>query len=143
MNYFRYAVDSGTLNAQISVVVDALSPLTVNLNLGEDVLIRTPLGQFTSGTHTVTATHTGDAGAYFYFDFLEIAIPATTLPTETNEPKLAAATDWDTLAALALAPQRTAWMIYFLGFQGRVNHYAGALWFYELVCAGRCTRPPQ
>jgi hypothetical protein len=126
---------SGTL---ISIVVDSGTPLSVNLNLaGEDVLIRTLLGQLSPGTHTITATHAGDAGTYFYFDFLEIAIPATTYPTETTETKLAAATDWDTNNSLALGPERTAWMIYVLGFLGRVNHYAGALWFYELNCVGQ------
>src|ERR1019366_9289469 len=82
---------TGTL---ISIVVDAGGALSVNLNLpGEDVLIRTLLAQLGPGAHTVTATHVGDAGTYFYFDFLEIAIPSTTLPTETTEIKLAAATD--------------------------------------------------
>jgi hypothetical protein len=47
------------------------------------------------------------------------------------------ATDWDTLNSQALAPERTAWQIQALGFTGRANHYAGALWFYELVCAGQ------
>jgi hypothetical protein len=128
-------VDPGTL---ISVVVDAGSPFTVNLNVpGEDVLIRTLLGQLSSGTHTVTVTQVGDTGTYFYFDFLEIAILSTTLPTETVELSLAAATDWDTNHSLALAPERTAGMIYALGFRARVNHYAGALWFYELNCVGQ------
>jgi hypothetical protein len=127
--------DAGTL---ISIVVDAGSPFTVNLNVpGEDVLIRTLLGQLGPGTHSVTVTHDGAAGTYFYFDFFEIAIPSTTLPTETIETKLAAATDWDTEHSLALAPERTAWIIYSLGFQARVNHYAGALWFYELTCVGQ------
>src|ERR1700733_975164 len=126
---------SGTL---ISIVVDAVSPLSVNLNLsGEDVLIRILLGQLTAGTHTVTATHVGASGTDFYCDFLEIAIPATAYPTETSESKLAAATDWDTQNSLELAPERTAWMIYSLGFLGRVNHYVGALWFYELNCVGQ------
>lgn len=126
---------TGTL---ISVVVDSGSPVTVNVNVpGEDVLIRTLLGQLGSGTHTVTATHDGGAGTYFYFDFFEIAIPSTTLPTETTEIKLAAATDWDTNHSLALAPERTAGMIYALGFRARVNHYVGALWFYELICVGQ------
>jgi len=128
-------LDTGTL---LSIVVDSGSPLTVNLNVpGEDVLIRTLLGQLGSGTHTVTATHNGAAGTYFYFDFFEIAIPSTTFPTETTETKLAAATDWDTNHSLALAPERTAWMIYSLGFRARVNHYVGALWFYELTCVGQ------
>jgi hypothetical protein len=128
-------VDSGTV---ISIVVDAGSPFTVILDVpSEDVLIRTLLGQLSSGTHIVTVTHDGAAGTYFYFDFLEIAIPSTTLPTETVELKLAAATDWDTNHSLALAPERTAGMIYALGFRARVNHYAGALWFYELNCVGQ------
>jgi hypothetical protein len=122
----------------ISIVVDGGSPSTINLDLsGEDVLIRTLLGQPSAGTHTVTMTHDGASGTYFYFDFLEIAVPSTTLPAETTEVKLAAATDWDTEHSLALAPERTAWMIYSLGFQARVNHYVGALWFYELICAGQ------
>jgi hypothetical protein len=126
---------SGTL---ISVAVDSGSPFTVNLDLaGEDVLIRTLLGQLSAGTHTVTVTHDGASGTYFYFDFLEIAILATTLPTETSELKLTLATDWDTEQSQALAPERTAWMIYSLGFQARVNHYVGALWFYELNCVGQ------
>ena len=128
-------VDPGTL---ISIVVDAGSSFTLNLNVpSEDVLIRTLLGQLGSGTHTVTVTQVGDTGTYFYFDFLEIAIPSTTAPTETTEIKLAAATDWDTNHSLALAPERTAGMIYALGFRARVNHYAGALWFYELNCIGQ------
>lgn len=122
----------------ISIAVDGGAPLSLNLNLaGEDVLIRTLLGELLPGTHTVTATHVGDAGTDFYFDFLEIAIPATTYPTETTEAKLAAATDWDTNNSLAIAPERTAWMIYSLGFLARVNHYVGALWFYELNCVGQ------
>jgi len=123
--------DAGTL---ISVSVDGQTPISVNLNVPtEDVLIRKLLGQFGAGSHTVVATHVGTTGTYFYFDFLEIAIPNSTLPTESVETKLCFATDWDTEHSLALAPERTAWMIDSLGMQARVNHYAGALWFYELV----------
>ncbi len=51
-------------------------------------------------------------------------------------PKLTAATDWDTDHSLALAPERTAWMLQKLGFEGRANHYVGALLFYELYSKG-------
>jgi hypothetical protein len=126
-------VDGGAL---ISVSVDGQSPVAIDLNVpAEDVLIRSPLGQFGPGTHSVVATQAGASGAFFYFDFLEIAIPATVLPFETVETKLALATDWDTEHSLALAPERTAWMIDSLGFHARVNHYTGALWFYELTNA--------
>ena len=86
-----------------------------------------------AGTHTVAITHAGPAGADFYFDFLELAVPATTLPVFPDEPRMTLATDWDTDHSLALAPERTAWLIDSLGFTGRQNHYVGALWFYELV----------
>jgi len=45
----------------------------------------------------------------------------------------------DRLGHAALAghrARRTAWLIDTLGFKGRANHYAGAMWFYELSCAG-------
>lgn len=122
----------------ISIVVDGQAPLNLGVDYpGEDALIRHSLGQLGAGTHTVTLTHNGTTGTWFYFDFLEIAIPSTTLPTQTNEAKLTAATDWDTLHSQALAPERTAWMIQSLGCQARVNHYVGALWFYELSCVGQ------
>ncbi len=120
--------------AQISIVVDGGTAITTNLRVpGEDVLIRCRVGAYGSGAHTVTITHAGPAGADFYFDFVEIAVPATTLPVFPDEPRMTLATDWDTDHSIALAPERTAWLIDTLGFKGRQNHYVGALWFYELA----------
>ncbi len=111
--------------------------MSINLNVpGEDMLVRKLLGEYGPGSHTVTVTHVGSPSSYFYFDFLELAIPATTLVNEVTETKLTAATDWDTDHSIALSPERTAWMIYSFGFRGRVNHYVGALWFYELIRTG-------
>src|ERR1022692_3374195 len=125
--------------AQLSVQVDRNPPQVLSVALpGEDVLVRWDLGDMSGGTqHTVKITHTGDAGSTFYFDFLEIAIPTGDLPTFVPDPETTLATDWDTLHSQALAPERTAWLIQALGFTGRANHYAGALWFYELTCAGQ------
>jgi hypothetical protein len=124
--------------ALISISVDGGTASSLNLLVpNEDVLIRWPLGEYAAGNHTVTVTHAGAAGADLYVDFIELAVPTTTLPTFPAEGTLALATDWDTEHSLALAPERTAWMIDSLGFTGRQNHYAGALWFYELVCTGQ------
>jgi len=124
--------------AAISISVDGQNPSTLNLNVpGEDAVIRQLLGQFGPGSHSVTAAHAGNIGTSFYFDFLELAVPTTTLPVPATESNLTVATDWDTNHSLALAPERTAWMIYSLGYRARVNHYAGALWFYELSCPGQ------
>jgi hypothetical protein len=122
--------------ATVSVSVDGQIVLSTNLSLpGEDVMARIPLGGVGAGAHTVTITVSG-SGA-FYFDFLEIAYPTTNLPDLPAHAQLTLATDWDTLHSQALPAERTAWMLWKLGFHGRVNHYVGALWWYEL------TRPGQ
>ena len=122
----------------ISVVVDGGPPATFHLALGEDTLVRLPLGERAGQTvHCVTATHTGGAGEYFYFDFLEAAVPTTELPTFTPDSQLTLATDWDTDHSLALPPERTAWMIESLGFRGRANHYVGAMWWYGVLQPGQ------
>jgi len=98
----------------------------------EDRLLRIPLGQYPSGNHTVLVTHNGPSGWRFWFDFLEIAIPIDSVHDQPGMPKVTAATDWDTDHSLAVPAERTAWMLHSLGFHGRVNHYVGALIFYEL-----------
>lgn len=125
----RFTDQSGLVEVRVDGQVVSTEGL---LLLGEDVLVRRPMGQFGTGTHTVTAKHVGVAGKYFYFDFFEAAIPTPTLPTFPTESKITLATDWDTDHSLPLAPERSAWMIYSLGFHGRHNLYVGALVFYEM-----------
>ncbi len=126
------------LNYQVTAQVDGAAPAVINLKRPtEDILIRYPLGQFAAGTaHAVTITNSGDSGADIYFDFLEIVVPADDLPAFPRNPTTTLATDWDTEHSLAIAPERTAWLIQKLGFTGRGNHYAGALCFYELSQPG-------
>ena len=120
--------------ATIAIQVDGGTPTALSLERAlEDVLIRVPLGQLPAGTHTVTVSHTGGVGTDVYFDFLELALPSPNLPTFATYPTTTLATDWDTNHSLAIAPERTAWLIQTLGFRGRANHYAGALQFYELT----------
>jgi hypothetical protein len=118
----------------IAVAVDGGAAQTVNLRRQlEDVLVRVPLGQLAAGPHSISVAHTGGAGTGVYFDFLEAAVPCPDLPEFDAYPTTTLATDWDTEHSLAIAPERTAWLMRKLGFRGRANHYAGALWFYELV----------
>ncbi len=126
-----------TGGATASIGVDGGATVGVDLSLaGEDVLFRYPFGTVAAGAHTVVVTHAGPSGTPLYFDFFEGAYPVTTLPELAANSQLTLATDWDTLHSISLAPERTAWMLNSLGFQGRANHYVGALWFYELVAQG-------
>ncbi|MBM3766723.1 MAG: hypothetical protein FJW32_15135 [Acidobacteria bacterium] len=126
-----------TAGADIALRVDNETPRVISLRAnGEDTLMRVPLGAYGPGEHTVLISHNGPSGNAFYFDFLEVAIPATTVSNQVIEPKVTLATDWDTDHSLAVPAERTAWMIYSLGFHGRVNHYVGALIFYEMYRQG-------
>ncbi len=121
-----------------NITIDGGSPQQVLLTLpGEDVLVRYPLGTIAAGSHTVVITHAGaNVSQTLYVDFLEIAYPSHNLPDFTANSQLALATDWDTYHSQSLPAERTAWLINKLGFTGRVNHYVGALWFYEIVRTG-------
>jgi hypothetical protein len=123
--------------ADIALRVDNEAPRVLSLRAnGEDALMRVALGQYGPGEHTVLVSHNGPGGYAFYFDFLEVAIPSLTVDNQPVEEKVTLATDWDTDHSIAIPAERTAWMIYSLGFRGRVNHYVGALWFYELYRKG-------
>ncbi len=126
------------IGPKITVQVDLNAPQTLDLNRNlEDVQIRVPLAQLSGGaTHTVVLTHSGTSGTNFYFNFFEIAVPTATVPIFGSSPTTTLATDWDTDHSIAIAPERTAWIINTLGFKGRANHYAGAMWFYELSNSG-------
>lgn len=130
----RYLDPAPLALVRATVVVDGGTPILLDLTRGgEDVLIRHSLGQLSASTlHTVTITHSGTPDTSLYFDFLEIAVPSTDLPDFDESPATTLATDWDTNHSLAIAPERTAWLMDKLGFKGRANHYAGAMWFYEL-----------
>jgi hypothetical protein len=120
----------------IEITIDADPTQHAVLTLsGEDVLVRQPLGAVPAGSHTVTVRHAG-TDQTLYFDFLEIVYPSTSLPDFPGNSQLSLATDWDTYHSQSLPAERTAWLINKLGFTGRVNHYVGALWFYEIVRTG-------
>lgn len=116
----------------VEVSIDAVALRTEHFHVaGEDVLVRRFLKSMPAGTHEVQIAK-GNDGSAFYFDFLEIAHPETSFQPVPGDPQLSVSTDWDTDHSLSIPPERTAAFIRRLGFRGRVNHYAGAMWFYQL-----------
>ena len=121
----------------VEVSVDGGPVQTFDLFVpAEDYLARLHLGSLAAGPHTVAAELIDRVPASpdnaFYFDFVEIATPSTTLDAHPSRPRETLATDWDTDHSLVLPPERVAWNLDMLGFHGRANHYAGAILFYEL-----------
>ncbi len=123
--------DSG---GEVGIAIDGGAVVVRDLRIaGEDVLARVKVAALGAGDHSVAIRNISGT---FWFDFLEPAIPAAEAPEIAGDARLAIATDWDTDHSIALAPERTARMAASLGFHGRENHYAGAMWFYELTRAG-------
>jgi hypothetical protein len=127
----------GASCANLSVFLDGIQTAAASLADGlEDSLVRVPAGTVQPGPHKLVVQHTGDPGTRLWLDFIDLVVPTQELPAFNPSPSTTLATDWDTLHSIALAPERTAWLIDKLGFTGRANHYAGALWFYELIRVG-------
>ncbi len=102
---------------QVSVRIDGGTPVTFGLGkAAEDVLVRLPVAKISGqAQHTVTMTHSGSNGTLVYFDFLEIAYPSYVLPDFERNSQTTLATDWDTDHSLAIAPERTAWLMQKIG----------------------------
>lgn len=129
----RYAYNAATCQ----VWLDGNLVHSENLAMaGEDQLCRIVLGPFPAGAHEVELRHAGPEGAYLYLDFLEVLSRRSIVDSFPVDSTINLATDWDTDHSLAIPAERTAWLIHHLGFHGRVNHYVGALWFYEMVRPG-------
>jgi len=129
----RRTYNSGAIEVELDGRLRTIADLRIP---GEDVLVRLPVGEAGAGDHLVRVRHAGPDGTFLYFDFVEAAVPTENLPVLPSVDWLGLATDWDTDHSMALAPERTAGMIKQLGLSGRVNHYTGALWFYEIEPVG-------
>jgi hypothetical protein len=125
----RYSLNG----ADCSVSIDGEPATVYGLKIvDDDMLCRVFLGSLPAGTHDIRISHSGVEGESLYVDFIEAVRPTEDRPQLTGSSVLAVATDWDTDHSLALPAERTAWNLIALGLRGRVNHYVGALVFYEL-----------
>jgi hypothetical protein len=101
-----------------------------------------------AGQHKVVITLSGNKNAssqgwYFYFDFLECAVPSDVPDPVATTTAVAVATDFDTDNTYKLSPQRLVWNIQKLGLLGEIDHYCGVFWWKQSVASNpaypRCT----
>lgn len=79
------------------------------------------------GEHTVTIRQT--SAGYFYFDFLEAAVPEDVPAALPARPDISPALDYSTDHTYKLPPARILWMFDQLGFAGPMNEYIGVFWW--------------
>ncbi len=117
----------------VTITLDGGQPLLQNFFVaGEDTLVRRHLQQMSAGEHEVRIRKDA-GGSAFYFDFLEIAHLETAFSPLPMDSQLSLSTDWDTDHSLTIPPERTLSQVVRLGFGGRLNHYVGAMWFYQMT----------
>ena len=103
----------------------------------EDVLVRVPIGAVSGAGAAHRDDHAHRSrGRVVYFDFLEIAYPSAALPDFDRCRQTTLATDWDTDHSIAIAPERTAWLIHKLGFQRQSESLCGRHVVLRAVQAG-------
>ncbi len=96
-----------------------------------------------AGQHTVEIRLTGEkndlsSGWYFYFDFLECAVPSALVPdAPETRTDIGVATDFDTDHTFKLSPQRLLWNIQRLGLVGEIDHYCGVFWIKQAAVKNR------
>ncbi len=83
------------------------------------------------GDHTIQF-RIATAG-YFYFDFLEAAIPSAVPDPPTPRPNVSPALDYSTDHSWKLPPSRILWILDNLGFTGPINQYIGVFWWNQRV----------
>jgi hypothetical protein len=125
----------------IRATLDGGAPVTLDTYGAAAQVRRKLFSNVAAGRHTVVITCQSDKNAnsqgwYFYFDFLECAVPGDVPDAPETRTDVALATDFDTDATYKLSPQRVIWNIQKLGLVGEIDHYCGVFWWKQAMRAG-------
>jgi hypothetical protein len=118
----------------LSATLDGGAPITLD-TYGSGVNVRRLLfANVAAGAHTVVLTVTSNKNAnsqgwYFYFNFLECAVPGEVPDAPATDTAFGVATDWDTNSSIYVSPERLVWAIQKLGLVGEIDHYTGVFWW--------------
>ncbi len=92
------------------------------------------------GQHSVEVRLTGAKNAasqgFYYFDFLERAVPSNVPDPPELRTDVAVACDPGTDHTYKLSPQRLVWAIRKLGLIGEINHYVSVFWWNQRKRSG-------
>lgn len=87
-----------------------------------------------AGQHTVVIRL--KSAGFFYFDFLEAAIPGDVPDAMPSQTAVSPALDYSTDHTYKLSPARIHWALERLGFNGPMNEYIGVFWWNQRVRTG-------
>ncbi len=115
---------------KVNVSLDGGAPTELDCYLSNLTAVNTRRRVRTAvpaGEHTVRIEMT--AGPFFYFDFLEAAVPTDVPDAPPARADLSPALDYSTDHTYKLSPARLMWNFDKLGFAGPMNEYIGVFWW--------------
>jgi hypothetical protein len=95
---------------------------------------RRVFSNISAGQHSVEIRLTGtknaaSQGFYYYFDFVECAVPSDVPEPPATHTDVGVACDYGTDHTYKLSPQRLVWAIRKLGLIGEIDHYVSVFWW--------------
>ena len=121
---------------QVSASLDGGAPVTFDFYGSPSSVRRKLFSGVAAGQHSVVITplstkNSASTGWYFYFDFLECAVPGDVPDAPAVDTAFGVATDYDTDNSYKLPPERLVWAVQKLGLVGEIDHYCGVFWWME------------
>lgn len=116
--------------AKVNVALDGGAPTELDCYLSSLTAVNTRRLLRTAvpvGEHTVTFEVT--SAGFFYFDFLEAAVPSDVPDPPPTRLDLSPALDYSTDHTYKISPARLMWNFDRLGFAGPMNEYIGVFWW--------------
>jgi phage tail sheath gpL-like len=125
----------------IQATLDGAAPVALDC-YGSGVLARrllfanVPAGEHSIVLEMTSGKNPASGGWYFYFDYLECAVPGDVPDAPQTRGDLGLSADFDTDHTYKISPQRLIWHLQKLGLVGEVDHYCGVFWWNQRKAVG-------
>jgi len=136
----RLDFDCGIVEARLDggapVQLDCYEPAAKARQVRRKVFSIVPPGQHSVEVRLTGTKNAASQGFYYYFDFLECAVPSDVPDPPELRTDVAVACDYGTDHTYKLSPQRLVWAIRKLGLIGEINHYVSVFWWNQRKRSG-------
>ncbi len=136
----RLDFDCGIIEVRLDggapVQLDCYEPAARARQVRRKVFSNVSPGQHSVEVRLTGAKNAASQGFYYYFDFLECAVPSDIPDPPELRTDVAVACDYGTDHTYKLSPQRLVWAIRKLGLIGEINHYVSVFWWNQRKRSG-------
>lgn len=129
----RLDFDCGIVEVRLDggdpVQLDCYAPTAQARQVRRKVFSNVSAGKHKVEIRLTGTKNTDSQGFYYYFDYLQCAVPSDVPDAPELRTDVAVACDYGTDHTYKLSPQRLVWAIRKLGLIGEINHYVSVFWW--------------